>query len=174
MRTSTEIMAALEAKLTALQWTPPSGPAEPAFQEVRRFDSTALVEAFGELIVSRQRVALIVYAGERWDDAGSGPGQVAVHRVTQFSVLVSDRFQGKRQTAAWGAGNHPGAIPLKDSVLAALAGPLLPDPEGVDCLPISSDLLDLEDLKNKQPGRVVCVLDLDCRDRTAAVFPETD
>ncbi len=174
MRTTTEIIDALVAKLQALQWTPGSGPAEPAFQAVKRFDSTDLAAAFAELLVSQQRVALVVHTGDRFDDAGTGAGQVAVRRVTEVSLVLSDRVLGKRQAAIWGTATNPGCLPLKDLALTAVGGPLIAAPGAVDCVPVHAERLTVEDLKSKQPGREACLLDLECVDTHAEPFPETD
>lgn len=174
MRTTTEIMDALVAKLQAVQWTPGSGPAEPAFQEVKRFDSTELVAAFTELLVTRQRVALVVYMGDRFGDAGSGPDQVCARRTTEVSLILSDRVVGKRQDAIYGTATNPGALPLKDLVRAAVAGRLLAEPGAVLCAPVNAEILTVENLKERQPGRAACLLELECTDDHAEPFPETD
>lgn len=174
MRATADIITALVAAMNTAQWTPEGGDPEPAFAVVKPFDSTDLPAAFAELLVTEQRVALIVYTGDDFEDANSGPGQVEVRRAAQISILVSDRVLGKRQEAIFGSATHPGALRLKDIALAAVAGPLCAQPEAVDCRPVHAEPLILEDLKKKQPGRVAYLVDLECSDQVAESFPDPD
>jgi len=172
MRATQEILDELVARLQAVTWTPAGGSAEPAFQVVKLYDLTDIEAAFQELLVTKQRVCLVIYAGTRYPDAGEGPGQVARRRVTEVTLLLSDRVHGGRQAAMFGGDNNPGAVKLLDRVIQELPGPLFDEVAGaVDCAPVNASVLDIEDLKKTHPGRVAAQLDLDCEDVAAPVIP---
>lgn len=172
MRSITAILSAVEAKLTAATWTPSGGSAEPAFATVKRFDSTDLEAALTELTLKDRRVALVVYLGDEYQpDPQSFGGDVTTRRTVKVSVVVSDRVIGDRQSAAWGTATSPGTCQLVEIARNAVAGELIADPEAVDCVPMMSELMDVQNLAKKQPGRKAGVLDLHCIDRIAASTP---
>ncbi len=149
------ILDAIKAKLSAATWTPQSGPAEPAFGEVHLFDGTDLVAAFSELIISKSRVALVIYSGANWEPMGSA----ATRRMPSVSIVASDRQIGKKREAIFGSATTPGALKLIEIAAVAVTGRLLDSPP-CDCRPTSEDTVAMEDLRNKQPGRYGAILDL--------------
>ncbi len=172
MRTTTDIVTALIAALQALTWTPTGGSPEPAFGRVARFDSTDLEAAFAELLLSEQRVALVIYLGDRYEP--DIRGTVAVRRVVDLAVLVSDRRIGKRQEAVYGTATNPGVLGLKDLVYPAVTGRLIPNPDGVDLEPTSAELIELQDRQTKtrnQPGRAVAVIEIVARGGGSVIAP---
>jgi hypothetical protein len=160
VRSTTDILAAIESRLTALQWTPSDAPAQPAFGAVHRYDTTRLEEAFEELTISKVRVAVAVYTGATWEREWQGSAVKAV-RVTSITVLVSDRALGKRAQALEGGAGNPGVHLLRELVSANLVGRLIDAPEAIDVLPVSEDLLEIR--KESLPGRVVGAVELECR-----------
>lgn len=134
-----------------------------AFEVVERFDSTDVARAFSSILVAhRARVAFVVLSGETWEPTAPGNLRHAV-RTTRVSLLVSDRVLGDRRTAIFGGGANPGCLALKDVAIAAVCGPLLPNPSGCDVQPSSSDLLfvdQVEESSPKLPGRAACLVEL--------------
>lgn len=160
MRPPNDIVSELVSRLQALQWTPDSGPAEPAFGSVLPFDSTDLADAFSTLLASKQRVALVVYTGESYETERGI--RLSVRRTVSVSLVISDRVIGKKNHATFGGPTNPGAIRLVSLVLPAITGRIIPNPEGIDCVPVRADLLDIDETTKKLPNRVACLLDLDC------------
>lgn len=158
MRPTVDILDRMVDLLEAAQWTPTGGQAEPAFGEVRRYSSTDLADAFKTMLMSQQRVALVIYSGGQWEDAGS-PRQVVSRRTLDVSVLVSDRVHGSHEQAVFGGPSNPGALALKDIAADTLTGRLLPNPNGVDCLPTTEDLITIEETSKQQPGRVAALVE---------------
>lgn len=152
------ILEAIKARLLDAKWTPEGGVEEAAFGEVHLFDGTDLVEAFTELIISKARVALVIYTGGRFEASGAG-GSAGYRRMPVVSVVVSDRVLGRKRESIFGGPTNPGAIRLMELAAAALTGRLINDPP-CDCRPVSDDLLVLEDLRTKQPGRHAALLEL--------------
>ncbi len=163
LRTTSEVVAAIEAALQAAQWTPPGGSAQSAFETVRRFDSTELVRAFEEILVAQKsRVAFVVAGGERWDDDSSTVSRLRARRRFDVSVLVSDRVLGNRSESIYGNATHPGAASLKDLALVQVTGRLLGAPSPCHAIPGEADLLfveRLEDSGKTLPGRVAYLID---------------
>lgn len=158
MRATVAILNRVVTLLQAAQWTPDGGVPEAAFGEVAKFDSTDLAAAFRTLLMSGQRVAVVVYAGGQWEDASSQT-QVVARRTLDVSVLVSDRVHGDRQAAIFGSGTTPGALALKDLAVTTLTGRLLDNPDGVNCQPDTEDLLTIESTEKQQPGRVAALVE---------------
>ena len=170
-----DILTEIETRLGSLQVELRNGKSAQAFGCVKRFDATDLAEAFSQLIVSQQRVALIVYTGERFENAGTDAGQVCVRRIVELTILTSDRVLGKRMAAVFGSDTTPGALRLQSACRDALAGEFLPavsdTHEAIDCVPILAETISIQDIEEKQPGRVAARLDIECRDRNATPYP---
>ena len=167
-RSVTEILNALKSALESAKWTPEGGSPMPAFQKVKLFDLAQLADAFSELLMSEQRVCLLVPDAEKFESALQGSTRLLIKRTLPVALLISDRVMGDRQAALHGAagtGSLPavaGAFPLQEIALAAVTGQLLPNPRGVVCRPVTATVLDVSDAKKKMPGRACVELDVDC------------
>jgi hypothetical protein len=153
------ILNAIKARLEAAKWTPQGGAEEPAFGDVRLFDVQDIAAAFTELLVSKSRVAFVIYVGGRWEPAGASY-TTGSRRVVEIGVLVSDRVIGKKLDAQFGATANPGAVPLMEITARALIGRLIENPP-CDCRPVADETADATDLKTKQPGRFASYLTLE-------------
>lgn len=171
MRTTSEILAAIITGLTALRWTPDGGPEEALLQEVRRYDANDLQRAFSELLVIQQRVALVIYTGERWNTLPHHDeiGPVA-QRTLQISILLSDAVIGDRQSAVFGSPSTPGCIPMHELAIRHLAGPLFPSGERVWLAPTTVTLADIERDDRPAAGRTASILECDCAEETLALL----
>ena len=167
-RSVTEILSALKSALESAQWTPAGGGPVAAFQKVKLFDLAQLADAFSELLVSEQRVCLLVPDAEKFESALQGNTRLLIKRTLPVALLLSDRVVGDRQQALHGAEASggsvavAGAFPLQEIALAAVTGQLLPNPKGVVCRPVTATVLDVQDTKRKMPGRACIELDVEC------------
>ncbi len=164
-----QILNAIKGRLEEVQWTPPGGSPESAFGEVRLFDSTELVEAFAQLILSKSRVALVIYTGGRWSPMGA-MGSVGVRRIADVTVVCSDRVLGNKTEALFGSQSNPGAIALMELAAVALNARLISDPP-CDSRPTGDDMLSLKDARTTQPGRFAALLELEI---TGGLIPVPD
>lgn len=135
-----------------------------AFQRVELFDSESLTDAFQQLLVSEQRICLIVPLAEHWETEVKQP-KILSRRTVPFALLISDRVIGHRNDALFGTANNPGAYKLEALTLPAVIGQLLPNPNGVICTPTGSDVMIVKSEKEKanHPGRAAIALELECR-----------
>lgn len=166
MRDSVAILNRFKELLTPLTWTPSGGEPQPAFQRVELFGSSDLVEAFKELLLSQERIALVVYMGSDYETKKSSAEQTTTSRKLSVMVIVSDRVMGSAQKARFGSDvepKNPGCLTLKDLIVEPLTGRILGNPDGVESSPINDDLIEVEDLKSKQPGRVGCVIEFEIK-----------
>lgn len=143
----------------------------PAFQSVKLFDTADLAAAMQELLLSQQRICLVIPDAERFESVLSGAHKLLVKRTLPVALLMSDRVLGDRQQALHGApaaGDLPavaGAFALQEIALAAVTGRLLAPGGGLGgvlCQPVTATVLTVEDTKKKLPGRACVELDLDC------------
>lgn len=157
------IVKALQTIIMALQL-----PADPfgggvAFGRVELFDSENLVEAFQYLMITDQRVCVIVALDER-HEVECQAMKMIVRRHLPVALLISDRVIGNRKQALWGDGvKTPGAFGLAELVLPAVTGQLLANPSGVVSEPTSTSVMTLKDAEKKLPNRVTVALELNCR-----------
>lgn len=156
---TTAIASAMKAQLQTVKL--PDNTA--AFQRVELFDSENLVEAFAMLLMSEQRIAIVVPLTARWE-AESQQRKLLSRRVQPIAVLVSDRVIGTRQVALYGNDKNQGAFALAALAVPFLTGQLLPNPAGVISLPTSESVLNLKrEDKQNLPGRSAVVLEFDCK-----------
>lgn len=162
------VLNALAAQVTALNglyangaWTADSSEPinSPAFGSVKIFDADDLVEAFRWLYVTQQRSCLIVPGAGRWETETKGT-KLIVRRQQPVSLLISDRVLGDRTAALLGNGQTPGAMGLKDLVLPAVTGQLLPNPSGVISVPTREYVMGVK--KKDLPNRIAMCVELDC------------
>jgi len=156
-KTTVEIVTALTAGLTAVQWS-----GEAAFQSVRRFDSDDLERAFRELLLYQQRIALVIPLGETFESEARG-AQLLIRRVRPFGLLLSDRVLGKREESVFGGATTPGAYGLLEAALPAVVGQIIDNPNGVRSDPTSAQPLTLVDAEHQLPARAAVLLELECR-----------
>jgi hypothetical protein len=156
---TTAALEVVRAKLAVLQWTPPGGGAAvAAFGSVSVFDMTDLVQALRELLAFKDRVALVIHAGETWEHVIDGQ-ELRSHLTREVQLLLSDRAWAKRQDALLGTATTPGALALKDLVVPALHGILIAGTDTASAIygqPQAGELIELQDRARKDlAGRIV-------------------
>lgn len=165
-----EIVDALETILRALTLADNE---TPAFQEVKRFDVESLTEAFELLLMSEQRVCIVVVLDETFEPELDGDHKLLVKRLLPIALLISDRRLGDRVKALWGEAEDPtvpGAFALAEIALPAVTGRLLENTEakdGVVVQPFDIQSIFLRDTdKQDLPGRAAVKLELHCKGGT--------
>lgn len=141
-------------------------PPESVFERVVVFDSEDLVAAFRFLLVSEQRVAVVVPLDEEFKPALQGVKLVITRRLP-VAVLVVDQVIGDRTAAFLGSTDPaiatPGALALAEYVLPALTGMLLGPENKVVSKPLHAGPLVIQDPKNETGGsRLAVHVDLEC------------
>lgn len=115
------ILEAIRQRLASLEWTPPGGGPVAAFGQVVIYDLKDLAVAVRELLALDDRVALIIYEGDKWSNDAIGY-TATFELVRQVTVLVTDRQLGDRTAATLGGDYNPGAYLLADLVNEDLLG----------------------------------------------------
>jgi hypothetical protein len=175
-RATVEIVKAIQTKIQALPLPdpqpvapppgndPPPPPPQPAlFDRVALFDSEDLVEAFRFLLISEQRVCVIVPLDEHLEAPIDGL-KLVVKRVLPVAILVSDRVLGDRSASLWGDGQGEfGASALMELVLPAVTGLLIANPNGVVALPRMISVMNVKESGKNLATRMTMLLELDCR-----------
>ena len=158
-----DIATALKTQVQAVKL---ADNATAAFQRVEMFDSESLLEAFQMLLISEQRICLIVPLTENWQTEVQ-TRKLITRRTVNFALIISDRIIGKRSTALYGDGTAatPGAHKLVAFTLPQVTGQLLPNPNGVVSTPKLADVMIVKNEKEKQdlPGRAAVMLELECK-----------
>lgn len=155
------IVNALKTVIQAIQLPNTFNPAGAAFGRVELFDTENLVEAFQNLLVSEQRVCIIVPLDEKFKTESHNI-KLIVARTIPIAILISDRVIGNRSTALWGDDKTPGAFGLTELVLPAVTGQLIANPNGVRCEPSSTAVMTVRDTEKKLPARVTVCLEVEC------------
>jgi hypothetical protein len=154
------IAAALQAQLRLVQ-LPNAGGA--AFQRVELFDSESLTEAFQVLMVSEQRIAIVVPLTAHWE-AECSQRKLLTRRSQPVAILISDRVLGTRTAALYGGPNNPGAFALAALAMPFVTGQLINNPGGVIARPASESTLILKAAdKQNMPGRAAVALEIQCQ-----------
>jgi hypothetical protein len=161
-RPTSAIIAALKDIVTALQLPDGFTTPGPAFGQVVLFDKANLLEAFNFLLLSKQRVCVIVPMTETFETESKNMKLIS-RRQLPVSILVSDSVVGNRATAFLGDAKTPGASGLAELVLPAVVGQLLPNPSGVVSEPLNISVMDIKDSKEKLPNRITVVIEITCR-----------
>lgn len=164
------IVNKLMALVQAITWTPggTGTQAVAAFDRVALFDSEDLVEAFRYVLITEQRVCVIVPMPEQFESVFQ-VRKLTVKRALPVMLLVSDRVLGNRTQALWGdvqpdgTATTPGAMGLAEMVLPAVAGLILAAPAAVIGEPKSLTVLRVKDTEKDLPARVCAGLELECR-----------
>lgn len=174
-RSTAEIVKAIVALVKGIVRPGQDDLAVKAFDSVVLFDSEDLVSAFKFLVVTEQRVAVVVPLQEDFTEVLPGQGNAGLKyqwtRAFPVLVICSDRVLGNREEALWGSddGSEMGAVNLAELVLPAVAGQLLPNAvalSGVVASPRSSSVLVVKDTEQDLPGRVAVGLEFECRGGT--------
>jgi hypothetical protein len=114
---TTTVVNRVKSLVQAVLWGPAGQAAAAAFDRVELFDCEQLVEAFRYLLVTEQRVCVIVPLDERFETTVE-KRKLIVRRTLPVAVLISDRILGNRQQALYGdlavdgTGTTPGAMGL--------------------------------------------------------------
>jgi len=163
MRGTGEIVEEIVTRMRALMLPAVDGqdPA-PAFGRVELFDSENLVEAFRFLLLTEQRVCLVIPLMEGFEPEFQQL-KLVVKRTRPVAVLVSDQVMGDRQSALWGNLDTPGAYGLLEAALPELTGLLLGAPNKVSAVPRHATAMTVKDTENDLPGRLAVVLEVECR-----------
>lgn len=98
-RSTGEVVNAIVALVTALKL---ADTVTPAFERVELFDSEDLVAAFEFLLITEQRVCVVVPLTEEFPTVFEGL-KMTVKRKLPVAILCSDRVLGSRKEALWGA-----------------------------------------------------------------------
>jgi hypothetical protein len=156
------ILSDLQGLYANGQWTvDTSQPVNsPAFGSVKIFDADDLVEAFKWLTITPQRVCVIVPLAEQFQEESINIKMI-VRRIFPVALMISDRVMGDRTAALLGNGQTPGAMGLKDLVLPAVTGQLVPNPSGVVCVPKRAYVMSVK--KKDLPNRIAYCVELECR-----------
>jgi hypothetical protein len=151
LRKTREILDAIAKKIEALN-LPDSD--EKAFQTVKIASVADVEAAIEQLLVIRDRVALIVFDGDHFENEVRGT-DLDSSQSRNIDVLVTDRVIDRDYTKALlGTKDHPGTLTLKDLVIEEVSGLLLPNPHGVYLEAIDTQTAVMKSAKQKdQPGR---------------------
>jgi len=168
-----EIAAAFQAQLAALTLEvndPVTGQPLPAFNRIELFDVESLTDAFRLLIISEQRVCIILMLDEQLTTQIEEQ-KLLVTRMQPIALLISDRRLGDRVKALFGDAADPtvpGAFALEKIARPAVTGKLLEsDPNTgktkVISVPAAMNSIFLKDEdKQELPGRAAVMLELHC------------
>lgn len=160
LRGTKELLDAIVAKVKAIKLK--AGSSEPAFTRAELYSSTNVADAIEELLAASERLATVVYGGERWTREYEGT-ELTCKRVHDFSVVITDEYIGDSVIALYGDANFPGVLALKDLIPDALTGLLLENPKGVAAAPTGGDSVKIvKSEKDKAPrGRWAYALDFE-------------
>ncbi len=151
--------------LPAGQWGSAAGNLLPAFDRVARFDSEQLTEAFRYLLVTEQRVCVIVPLDEEFETVIERQKLVVTRRLP-VGLAVSDRVLGDRSAALWGNDETPGTVNLVELALPAVTGLLIAaagGKGGVRSEPVRVGVMSVRDTEQELPSRVAMLVELECR-----------
>lgn len=155
------VVNALKTQLAAVKL---ADAATDAFERIELFDNENLAEAFKTLLISEQRIAVIVPLEARWEQKNPAESIRTVRRVLPVVLLISDRAIGDRTTALFGSADSPGAFGLSALALPAVTGQLFSNPAGVVAMPSSESVVILKDAeKSNLPGRAVVAVEVQCQ-----------
>lgn len=159
LRPTKDALDALVEALRGLVWTPENEAPQPAFSRVELFDDLDLDEAFKRLFLSESRIALVIYSIDEFETQRADR-QLTIHRKQEIFVVFTDRKIGKRIDALLGTATNPGLLVLRDLVLPAIVGLLVPQPAGIVCTPVRGSIFQVADTKTKLPGRLAYMLEI--------------
>jgi hypothetical protein len=153
-----DIMAKLKAALESLP-LPGTTTGEKLFERVEFHENKKLREALSDLIIIKQRVAIIVPGGDSYENLKEGR-VVRSRRTSTFDMLLADRSWTKGgHDAVFGGAQNVGVFAMKDIVVDYfVANPQL-DLPWVVLTPEQGAMIEIADSEAKDsPGRECCVL----------------
>lgn len=167
MATTAAILNAVKARIAALTLAIDGAPA--AFERVELFDVESLTDAFRLLIISEQRVAVIISLDEQFEQVDDG-NKIVVTRMLPVAIVCSDRRLGDRVKALFGDPEDttvPGAFALAELALPEVTGQIV-DGDGtianVVATPGAKNSIFLKDEDQQDlPGRAAVMLEIHCR-----------
>jgi hypothetical protein len=155
------ILTAIKAALTPLT-AELNNASVPMFERIELYGSKQIGQALKDLIIIKDRVALIIPIGSRFEGERKG-STVISKKTTTIDVLVADRDYLTGQAADFGGSNNVGVVAMQDAVAEALTGNQLALPF-VSLIPTAAEPLEIYDPKKKDsPGRVAWVVSFDTR-----------
>ncbi len=138
----------------------------PAFQNVQKFDIESLTDAFRYLIMSEQRVCVILFLDQQFTQKLS-QGNLFITRMQPVALIISDRRLGDRVKALWGDPDDntvPGAFALEEVVRPAVTGQLITGSQGLSNVVSApahvTSLFLKDDDRQELPGRAAVMLEL--------------
>jgi hypothetical protein len=134
-----------------------------AFERVEIFDLADWEDALRRLASNQQRTAIVIWAGEDWEH-NRETVTLSSRRSQSFELMLSERRLDAPVAALTGDDRSPGVVGLKDRVVAAFTGVLLPGDDEVETIyttvqNVQRGVLSADD-KKKDPGRQVLILSL--------------
>lgn len=159
---------AIQLRALTLDVPDPNNPGQnlPAFQNLQIFDFMSLTEAFRYLIISEQRVAVVIFTGMHFEEKLTS-SMLFSKCIEKVSILVSDRRLGDRIKALQGDPNDntvPGAWALAKLTCAAVTGQLITGSEGLsNVVSRPAGMVEVflkDDDRQELPGRSAIALDL--------------
>lgn len=161
LRSTREILDAVIVKLDGLKLQQ----GQPAFDRVEMFDLSDYLDAMQRLAMNQERTALVLWTG---DDFESNRGTIIlkVRRTSNIEVFITERNLAAPVKALTGDPENylPGVLGLRDLVLPALTGELLPSKaetgaELIYLVPesVARGIISAED-KAKFPARQIIII----------------
>lgn len=165
MRGIGEIVGELQGRLVGIEF--PDEPGVKAFDRVELFDSEDLTAAFQFLLITEQRVCVIVPLEAKFEqvfpERGAASRKLTSKREVPVVVLCSDRVLGDRRAALYGSDTEHGAYALAELALPVCVGLLLPNPNGVVGEAVNYSVLTVKDSEQGLPSRVAVAVEVNCR-----------
>ena len=130
---------------------------EKLLEEVVLFHTPEMGSAIKRLVISKNRIGLIVPSGDDFVSQGSAD-YVQTTATHEFEIILADRVWStiKNTGALFGDANNVGVVPMKDRVIEKLFGASLEIP-GVVLTPIAGSFVTVKDDKDPKhkdtPGR---------------------
>jgi hypothetical protein len=155
---TTDILTAMKAGLESLA-LPGTTTGEKLFERVDYHENKRLRQALQDLVIIKQRVAILVPGGDQYDNVREGRS-IRSARTSTFDLLLADRAWTKGgHEAVFGGPNNVGVLTMKDLVVDYfVANPQLGLP-WVTLTPIEGAQIEIADDQVKDsPGRECYVL----------------
>jgi hypothetical protein len=169
--TTVSILAALKAQLESLP-LPGTTTGEKLFERVDFHENKKLREALADLVIIKQRVAIIVPRGDSYENFREGR-IIRSKRTSTFDLLFADRAWTKGgHEAVFGGPKNVGTLVMKDLVVDHfVANPQL-DLPWVTLAPIDGAQIEIADPDVKDsPGRECYVLAYETPAGEATITP---
>ncbi len=147
------ILECLKKALLAIQ-VGDTGSEVPLFDSVEIYPNKGLAAALRDLVITKQRVCLVVPLGQRYTHKETGVGSILAKRYLEVDLLIADRAVAKAGIQALTGGPHNlGVLEMSDAVIDGISGKEMSAYGGV----IPADGAQLE-IANKDalemPGRI--------------------